>query len=63
MSSTNLCCPICQRNVSLNEEVNIDIFNTILHKSCKKKEVLTKESGTFEEIMERYPFFETVLIH
>ena len=60
MTETQLNCPICQNEVDLNEEVNVDIINTITHKSCKS-DVSIKDSGTLEEMIDKYPFFESIM--
>jgi len=60
MNETQLNCPICQNEVDLNEEVNVDIINTITHKSCKSN-VSIKDSGTLEKMVNKYSFFESIM--
>ncbi|MFS0752912.1 hypothetical protein [Oceanobacillus sp. 1P07AA] len=60
MSEMLLRCPSCQKEVNLSEEVNLDILNTITHKSCEPQSSI-KDSGTLEEMIDKYPFFESIL--
>lgn len=61
MIKTALYCPICETNVHLEEEVNLDIFNRVTHQYCKSDRLPMKDSGTFEEMVNKYSFFNSVL--
>jgi len=62
MSKTTLHCATCQKIVYLHENVNLDKLNTITHAECTTvKQNMIKDSGTFKAMIEKYPFFDTVL--
>ena len=61
MSHTNLCCAVCREDVLLDDEVDIDIINTITHKPCTSRKYLIKDSGTFAAVIDKYPFFDSTL--
>jgi len=63
MIKTMLCCPICYNYVWIDEQVYLDILNTIIHKKCNSSRWCypIKDSGTFGAIMVKYPYFDSAL--
>jgi hypothetical protein len=55
MSIVRLCCSSCHKEVRPNEEVTLDIINTITHKSCNPTNLPVKDAGTFQEMANKYP--------
>ncbi|VXC08816.1 conserved hypothetical protein [Bacillus sp. 349Y] len=53
-------CPDCGKAYKNQDEVALDVINTVIHKSCpdKKEHLIIVDEGTFEEIVKRYPFFD-----
>ncbi|MCU5068332.1 hypothetical protein [Bacillus pacificus] len=51
-----LCCSSCYEEVRLEEEVTLDIMNTITHRNCEPTNFLIKDIGTFQEIANKYAF-------
>ncbi|WP_445491795.1 hypothetical protein [Niallia sp. 03133] len=47
-------CPVCRKPFSLGDELNMDIGNTLTHKACFNP-LRNKDSGTYREIIEKYP--------
>ncbi|TYO69964.1 hypothetical protein [Rossellomorea marisflavi] len=53
-------CPDCGKAYVSQDEVALDVINTIIHKECpdKRNHLNIIDEGTFEEIVKRYPFFD-----
>lgn len=62
LSITELCCEICGRYVYLDDQVDLDFLNGISHQSCGKEKELVKYSGTYQSVINRYPYFDSTLI-
>lgn len=60
MSVVSLCCSSCHKEVRLNEDVTLDIINTITHKSCDPSNLPVKDAGTFQEMANKYSFFREI---
>lgn len=51
-------CPECKLEVRDDDMIVLDEMNTINHKNCYKYAVkYIKDMGTYQEIINKYPFF------
>ncbi|WP_430494104.1 hypothetical protein [Rossellomorea marisflavi] len=52
-------CAGCGKSYEKKDEVALDIIHTVLHKNCtvSSKGLEIIDEGTFEEIVNRYDFF------
>lgn len=57
MNRSSIHCRTCHKVVYFNEQVDLDITNSIAHNTCGTEGHLIKDSGTFEEMTNKYSFF------
>lgn len=50
-------CGECSEIVRYKEFIFLDEFNTIIHQKCYKPKYIIKDKGTFNEIINKYDFF------
>ncbi|UOQ45405.1 hypothetical protein MUN89_05515 [Halobacillus salinarum] len=63
VNELKLYCRHCQKYFQADDQVALNEMNTVLHMDCPDEEgLLIKDEGTFREIMEKYQFFDNVLI-
>lgn len=57
-------CPHCREEYTFEDKVYLDEANTVVHEKCfEQNQLKVKDSGTFDEIITRYPFFHSLLQH
>lgn len=57
MEKSHIHCRVCHEIICFQDPVDIDIMNSITHQTCEAEPQFAKDSGTFEKIAKKYPFF------
>lgn len=61
--SNRICCSDCHKEVEPENEVTLDILNTITHKSCKQTGLPIKDNSIFQDIILKHHFIQELITH
>lgn len=53
-----LCCSACHKEVKTEEKVTLDVVNTVTHEDCTPIGFPIKDSGTFQQMKNKYRFLD-----
>ena len=62
MNNKRLHCEQCGEVVMYHEKVVLDFLNTVIHQECYESLMAFKDAGTFNEIVNKYSFFDELRI-
>lgn len=60
---TMLYCPECRKELKSNDQVTLDILYTVTHQDCTATTLASKDSGTFQQLQEKYPIFKPLSLN